>query len=394
MGAAVVEKSALLESVTAMAGEIAERAPETERNRGLPSDIVQRLRAAGLFRMMVPRSYGGEELTLLQAVRVIEALAKADASAGWNAMVIFGFNAGIGRYPRAVVNEVLSAGPDVVMRGALAPLGRAVPSDGGYTINGRWPFASGSYTPEWVIASCIVMDGDKPLIGANGAPDVRMALIPGSRAEFLDTWDTVGLKGTSSHDFVVRDTFVTSAYTTNFFDPTVPPAFETPLLKMPFFALTPTTHSAVVIGIAQGALDDLATLARTKRSAFNPTVRLAEDSIFKHKLGELAVRLAALCALMDQQASATDAKAHSGEPFGPPDIFGGAAMTSHTHVECVEIVNAAFALAGSTPVYSSSPLQRRWRDVRCAAQHIGASPAAYGNYGALLAGEPPPSFFK
>src|SRR3546814_15402473 len=94
--------------------------------------------------MMVPRAFGGEELDHLQACRVVEALARADGSAGWNAQIIFGFNVGIGRFPKHVVEKVLGSRGDVRVRGALAPLGRAVSSDGGVIVSGQWPFASGS----------------------------------------------------------------------------------------------------------------------------------------------------------------------------------------------------------------------------------------------------------
>src|SRR3546814_1001452 len=98
--------------------------------------------------MMVPRAFGGEELDHLQACRVVEALARADGSAGWNAQIIFGFNVGIGRFPKHVVEKVLGSRGDVRVRGALAPLGRAVSSDGGVIVSGQWPFASGSRSEE------------------------------------------------------------------------------------------------------------------------------------------------------------------------------------------------------------------------------------------------------
>src|SRR3546814_7774676 len=88
--------------------------------------------------MMVPRAFGGEELDHLQACRVVEALARADGSAGWNAQIIFGFNVGFGRFPKHVVEKVLGSRGDVRVRGALAPLGRAVSSDGGVIVSGQW----------------------------------------------------------------------------------------------------------------------------------------------------------------------------------------------------------------------------------------------------------------
>src|SRR3546814_10906580 len=71
------------------------------------------------------------------------------------------------------------------------------------------------------------------------------------------------------------------------------------------------------------------------------------------------------------------AAAASGTTITQEFLARGAAVIAYTHTECVAIVNEAFALAGSVPVYKKSALQRRWRDVRCAAQHYGASPSAH-----------------
>src|SRR3546814_13544986 len=109
-----------------------------------------------------------------------------------------------------VVEKVLGSRGDVRVRGALAPLGRAVSSDGGVIVSGQWPFASGSFEPEWIIASTLIFDeesgGARPL--PNGMADICMALVPASDVEFLDTWYTVGLCGSASHDFQIQDCFV------------------------------------------------------------------------------------------------------------------------------------------------------------------------------------------
>lgn len=382
--------SALLDAVRALAPQISEQAPETERNRGVSPELMGKLREAGLFRMMIPRDFGGEELDQLQACRVIEELGRADGSAGWNAMVIFGFNIAISKFPRDTIEKVLTDKGDVVIRGALAPLGSARPEKGGYVMSGQWPFASGSYKPDWMFTSGIVKGADgKPRMTPQGTPEIRMAILPAKDAEILDTWYTVGLAGSSSHDFVVRDVFVPESFTSNLFDPTVTSGFDLDLMRLPFPAITGPTHSAVLIGIAQGALDELSEIAKTKRSAFNPTVRLAEDPVARHTLGELGVRLNMLRAAMDDQVISTMAVARSGQQLDPKAFAAGKALVSYTHHECVNIINQAFGLAGTTPVYSKCSLQRRWRDARVGTQHAGASVSAYQTYGALMMGEDP-----
>lgn len=383
----LAQHSALLDRVLALSPEIAARSEETERNRAVPPDLMRRLRDAGLFRLMVPKSLGGEELSLLQAVRVIEALARADGSAGWNAMVIFGYNVALGRFPREAFDRVFANGPDVVMRGALAPLGKARAAEGGYLIAGQWPFASGSYDPEWIVASGRVHDNGVPRLLPTGEPKMVMALLPAAAARFLDTWDTVGLCGSSSHDFVIDETFVPYGHVGNLFDPSVPSQYDTPLLRLPFRALAGPTHSAVAVGIAQGALDDIIDLSATKRGAFTPGMLLADDPVFKHRIGQLSARLATVRGALDRMVLQIEQRAASQAATTLHDSAEASALVSFAHSECVAIVDEIFALGGSTPIYRSSPIQRRWRDVRCATQHVGASPANYGKLGDLLVAE-------
>src|SRR5690606_20317948 len=136
----------------------------------------------------------------------------------------------------------------------------------------------------------------------------------------------------SSHDFRISDEFVAEEWTTNLFDLTLPSAFKTPLLQMPFRALAGPTHSAVAIGIAQGAIDDLTELSCKKRGAFNQAL-LADDTIFRHKLGELSVRLTTLRAAMDYQVRRIETFVREGIELAPMDYSWGSGLVSHTHTQ-------------------------------------------------------------
>ena len=381
--------SAMLARIEAIVPEIAARAQEIERNGRLPADIIAKLEDAGLFRMMLPTSLGGEGLNLLQACRVIEAISKADGSAGWNAMVCFGFNAALARFPKATVQALLANGPDVRFRGAMAPLGKYTRSDEGLTISGRWPFASGSYEAQWVAVGAILPGADgKPLIGPDQRPVIGVAIIPAAQAEFLDNWDVVGMEGSSSEDFTVKDVGVTEDYIAPVFDFNRPSSIDAPWLSIPFVGLTAPTHSAVVLGLAQGALDEVTALSATKRSAFDPTMRLADDPVFQSRLGEAAAKIYALRAGMDRSIMDYAGFVEAGQPVPIADIMRCGALVTYTHHQCLEVINDLFSLAGSTPVYNSSALQRRWRDARVAAQHVSAGLVNFSRYGAMLANPP------
>jgi alkylation response protein AidB-like acyl-CoA dehydrogenase len=381
-------QSSTLEAIQALAPDLAAAADETEENRSLPAAVVDKLREAGLFRMFLPKRYGGDALTQGQAVAVIEALGAVDAAAAWTGMVAFGFNTVMSRFPQAVTDKVFADGPDAPIRGALAPIGRATVVEGGYLISGQWPFASGPYKPEWVMAGAVVFEGGAPKMGPGG-PEIRLTLVPAETVEFLDTWRSVGLRGSDSRDFKLQDVFVPEDHAVNVFDPRQPIHFEDPIYHLPFPVVTGPTHSAVCLGAVRGALDDLAELARTKRSAFSPAQTLGESPIFQHRLGELAVRHAAIQALTDHQVDDVARMVATSQPPTPLIVSRNASWVGYVHQQAVDIVNEAFSLAGSTPVYTKSPLQRRWRDVRVAAQHFGGSTGQYPVYGGLLAGQPP-----
>ena len=379
------ERSATLEAVRKLIPEIEARAEEIEHERRVPAEINEQLMQAGAYRMALPRKYGGVELEPLQSMRVIEELAHADGSLAWTAMVAFGFNVLFGRFSLKVVDQLLASGP-ALARGALAPLGIAVPINDGYIVSGRWPLASGTYDHHWVAAGCLVMENGRPKMGPEGRPVYRLALLTKEQAEFLDTWYSGGLCGSDSTDFVITDKFVPEAFTTDIF--VAPSAYNSILHRLPFMMVTGPTHCAVCLGLTQGAIDDLSELARHKRPAFSPKLP-GEDPVFQYRFGELAVRLAAARAYAQNVASWTLEKARSGEPCGPPDVLKLQTMLAYVHHECVDIIDKAFTLAGSTPVYRSYILQRRWRDIKCVASHFAANTACYQALGAVLSGMTP-----
>jgi alkylation response protein AidB-like acyl-CoA dehydrogenase len=378
----------VLNAIRELTPEIAARADEIERAGVVPADILERLTAAGAFRMFVPKVYGGEEMSLPAALEVIEEVARADASTAWTVMIGADFAPVFGRFSKKVLDEeIYPDGPDTMGRGAFAPKGVAIPTDGGYIVKGQWPLASGSYEHQWIMGNCLVLENGAPRMTEAGMPAMKLVMIPAEQAQFIDTWDSVGLRATNSHDFVIDEVFVPEHHASEFFGPA---AVDTPMFRLPIRLALGPTHVAVVLGAAQGALDDVAEVAKTKRPAFNPMMRLAEDPVFQFRLGQLDTRLAAVRALSVQETQRMWDSALEGDAPEPMAGVRQRAMVSYAHTECVAIINEAFALAGSNAMYSSSSIQRRLRDARTAAQHVAASAEIYQIVGALLAGEDVP----
>jgi indole-3-acetate monooxygenase len=371
----------VFERVRALLPEIAARAAEGERERAVPAEIVSALREAGAFRMALPKTWGGEELGLPQAGAVIREIARADASTAWVVQVgsmAWAFIRGIPRH--TFEEEIFAGGADVMIRGAAAPKGLAKRVDGGYRISGRWPLASGAYAPDWVLAGFLV-EGADPL--PDGRPDIRVAVVRPEDVTFHDTWDAVGLRGTQSDDFSMDDVFVPEHRTGSLFNDN---SFPAPLFTLPFPAAG-GTHDALVIGVLAGSLDDLAELGAKKRPTFNPAMVLGQDPVFQETLGELELRTSALAALADHTSQTVMDRALFGAKPTPEEWTRYLAGHQHIHREGVRILNEMMSLSGSTAVYHSNSLQRRWRDLRCVAQHVVANAGMVRALGALRSGQ-------
>lgn len=380
-------ESEILRKIRKLLPEIAAAANATERNRGLDPRLIDRLGEAGMFRIMLPRSYGGEELDFVQSMRVAEELAYPDMSVGWTIMVTAGLNLNLAIFPKETIDEVLADGPDARMRGVTAPKGKLIPVEGGYRLSGQWAFASGSFQPDWVVAAGFVYDDDKPrMIG--DAFDYRLALVPGDKVRFLDTWNVVGLNGTASHDFAIDDVFVPEAY--------VAKGFSEPNLVGPAYRVHASVagtahHAGVRLGSTHATLDELARLAAVKRSSFDPRLILMDDPYFHSHFGKLVVRLDAVRAHAYTVMRQLWEKLDRGEELQPTDSLRARCMLTHVSEETVEIVTEAFRLASSASIYNNSVLQRRLRDMQVAAQHAAGAPGSYALMGTAFIKETVPA---
>ena len=149
----------------------------------------------------------------------------------------------------------------MITGGAFRPFGQAVVVDGGYRVSGRRPLGSGCQHCAWIVGGCRILDGDQPRLGADGTPVMRILFFPAAACEILDTWHSIGLRGTGSHDYAVADLFVPAARSLSFREPPVEPG---PLYAMPTIGLFACALAAVPLGIARHAIDILVELAETK----------------------------------------------------------------------------------------------------------------------------------
>jgi alkylation response protein AidB-like acyl-CoA dehydrogenase len=372
----------ILADVQALAPEITRRATEIEAGRRVPLDLVRKLRSIGIFRTLVPRSYGGFELDIPSALKIMEAICAIEASVGWVSMIGIGCAILAPRLPREVYEEIYRRGPDVIIAASTQPAGTAEAVEGRWRVSGRWPFASGCQHADWMFGLCVMSKDGKPLSEPmGGSPMIRGVMLPTTEWQIEDTWYVAGLKGSGSHHITLKDKVVPEAH---FFDlmggPTCVPG---PLYEASRHFI-PLMHSAAALGVAQGALNELVELANTGRQQQRTTVPMRDSELFQQTLGHIEAEYKAARAYTEAQAASHWRHALA-ETLRVDDLFmQGAQAATWVTAACVDVVDECFRLGGGSALYETSPLQRRLRDVHALAQHAMVHQRNYGTAGKVL----------
>jgi alkylation response protein AidB-like acyl-CoA dehydrogenase len=374
-----------LERARALEPLVRELRDEGERNRELPKPIWQAMREAGLFSMWVPRALGGAEVELETMVRVVEELARQDGSVGWNMMIAGNTSILWSLLTQDTAASIIRDDPNTVLAGTiLGGHGVATPVEGGYRVNGHWPFASGCHQADWIVASCEVLDdGEHPRLGLDGNPSVHAFVVPVSDCDILDTWYTTGLRGTGSHDFEINDVFVPEE---RFFASIGGQSYHPgPLYNTMITNVWGYNVSAVALGIARDALDSFAELAQTKTSSRNP-VPLASRELTQARLGEAEAKLRSARAYLYEACRENWALLSAGQPV-PLDVAANNRLAYANATErAVEAVEMVYTMGGSAAVYTTSRIERCFRDVHMVTQHGVVGPAGYALAGRCFLG--------
>lgn len=379
-------------AAAALAEAIAARADEIEAARRLPADLAASLAGDGLMHLFLPACLGGPETAPAAGLAAIGRLAQADGATGWCAMIASTSSLVAAYLPGAEAQAIFARGavPPIV-GGVYAPMGRAVPNEEGtgFRLSGRWGWASNSANCRWLLAGAVV-DGHRPS-DPGARPDMRLFLLPAAGAQLIDTWHAMGLCGTGSGDFAVADLEVPRERSLRLAGGR--PVVSTPLYRFPIFGLLALGVACVALGIARGALDDLAALVVGKRPAGSSRT-LAERSHVQGEMAGIEGCLRAASALVEDAVAKAWAvagaqpDAASGAPVLPQPQRAALRLAAvHAVRTAVEVVSRAYDLAGGSAVYRSHPLQRRLRDVQTAAQHAMVGRPVLEGVGRSLLGQ-------
>ena len=180
-----------------------ERAPEAERIRRIPDETIEDLREAGLWRILRPESYGGVETDFGLMIDVTIELGRGCAATSWVYINLVAHNWMLPYWPPRAAEDIWGEDPEALIGSTLVfPAGRLAPAEGGYLLTGRWPYASGVDSSDWMMLGAI---GQGP---SDEAPGPRIVLVRAADIEVIDTWHVSGLVGTGSKDVACSDLFL------------------------------------------------------------------------------------------------------------------------------------------------------------------------------------------
>jgi alkylation response protein AidB-like acyl-CoA dehydrogenase len=378
--------AALLAAARRLAPSIEAAAGMIERDRLLPSGLVDALFDAGLFTMLLPASLGGAELDLPSFARTVEEIARADGSVAWCIGQANGLAAYMAYLSPTVGREVFRTQAVILANGpgeGNRP-GRAIEVSGGYRVSGRWMFASGIGHATWLLAVCHLYAPDRsPRLDAEGKPAQRLMLLPKSSATLHDVWHVSGLRGTGSQSFSVSDAFVPAEYAIRFSPQTRQE--HGPLYLFSNNGIFGPAFGSVALGLAHSSLAAVVDFATGKvPRGMERSIR--ESATVQAAVATAHARLGAARAYLHETlADVWNAVTRDHALHVEQQVRVRLAATHATH-EAAAVVDTAYSLAGSNAIFEDRPFERRFRDVHAVTQQLQARKAHYEHVGRFLLG--------
>src|SRR5438128_8071421 len=372
----------LVERARALAPLIVREADEIERTRRLTSAVTRALIENGLYRALLPKSFGGIEASLEAFMRMQEEIAKADASTAWclGQCSVCAMTAAY--LDRDAADEIFNVAPGILAWGAIAHEVQAVP--GGYRATARWDFASGSRQATWLGAHVRIVEADGiPRLKPGGGPEVRTILFPVSSATMHDVWDVIGLNGTGTDSYSVDNLFIPERFSVLRDDPAALRE-KGPLYRITTYTMFGLGFAAVSLGVARATLDAAIDLARGKVSFGLKAMR--ENNAVQGAIGRIEGNLRAARAYLYATANEAWRDLAQRGNLGEEHRIALRLASTWTIHQAASVVDAAYHMAGATAVFRANKFERRFRDMHAIAQQVQARNTHYEDVGkAILA---------
>ena len=364
---------AVLDAVRDLLPAFRERADETERLRQVPDASVKELEETGFFRMLQPKRFDGLESDPVDFYTAVSLIASACGSTGWISSVL-----GVHPWQVALFHDTAQQavwGDDTATRlsSSYAPTGKAVVADGGYMLQGRWSFSSGSAHATWVLLGGLVSNEEGQIV------DFKTFMVPREKYEVVDVWNVVGLSGTGSNDIVVEETFIPEEFTLSMGDTGRcfgPGQEQNPgdLYKLPFHSLFTTTISTPIIGMARGAYAEHVEMQQKRVRAAYLGEKASSDPFAAVRIARAGSEIDAAWALTMANIREEQALVAKGEKI-PISLRLKVRRDQVLGTQrAIDAIDDLFEASGGRALAQGTYLQRAWRDAHAGRVHAANDP--------------------
>ena len=353
----------------------------------LPPDVLDAMFDAGMFKLLLPRAFGGYELKPVDYIQCVEAIAEGDASAAWCMNQGSGCSMAAAYVAPEVAAEIWGGKRDVVAWGQ-GPGAKAIRTEGGWRVSGTWSFASGSRHATWLGAMCpsFGVDG-QALVRPDGKAWERTFLFRRENAKIDDVWQVMGLRGTGSDNYTIKDLFVDDAHgLTREYEPER--REQGALYSFQAMQLYASGFASVALGISRAMLDGFVALAKTKSQAWSADSLRDNQAVQQIVSYSDAAWKAARAGLHKAVDDAWQDVARTGVLSLAHRMEIRQAGTYAIHVSR-DMAHQVFHEAGSTAIFNKHPFERRLRDVNSVSQQLQGRRTHFESVGLYrLGGEP------
>lgn len=370
-----------------LAPMIAAAGERIERERKVTPEVMKALHEAKLFRLLMPRSIGGMEADPLSYMQVLEEISSADASTGWCLGQGLGCSLAAAFVDRDVAAEIFDT-PDGVLAWGPPNGAKAIKTKGGYRVTGRWRFASGSPNCTWFGGHSEVCSEDgTPVKDAKGHPVMRTMLFPASSTEIIKVWDVIGLRGTGSDDYAVKDLFVPDSHTT--WRDSAPDRREKgPLYNIPLLTMYGMGFSGVALGIARTVLDEFMKLAQAKKTS-GMSAPMCDNAVIQSQTAQAVGKLLSGRAFLVEMIKKFYEASVAGGDF-PLDMRAKLRISiTWSMQQAKDVVDFCYHAAGTNAIFEKNPFERRFRDIHTVTQQGQAHMTNFEFSGQALYGKVP-----
>lgn len=375
------ESRKVLDGVQDLLPALRERAQKAEDLRRVPEESIAQLQETGFFRLLQPQRYDGFEANPIDFYTAVKMVGSACGSTGWVASIVGVHPWHLALFSEQAQDEVWAEKPDTRISSSYAPMGKAKVVEGGYRLTGRWSFSSGCDHATWVFVGGPALDDDGKMV------DFCTYLLPLGDYRIDDVWDTVGLRGSGSNDIIVEDVFIPAHRALSFMSmsKTDCPGHQvntSALYKLPWGTVHPSTITAPIIGMAQGAYDAHVEHQGKRVRAAYAGEKSKEDPFAKVRIAEAASEIDAAWLQLTRNLEEELELLKAGKEIPMSLRLRARRDQVRGTGRSIEAIDRLFENSGGRALASGTPIQRFWRDAHAGRVHAANDPErAYTMFG-------------